>query len=92
MFALLPPSPENLATFAAWAVTARRLPVFLAEHARGALRVEVPAGSTLFIPGADMPHILGRCAIHVHRLSRFVVGNLRRELHALTASPALDFA
>lgn len=55
MFALLPPSPENLATFAAWAVTARRLPVFLAEHARGALKADVSAGATLFIPGAETP-------------------------------------
>ena len=55
MFALLPPSPENLAIFAAWASSARRLPVFLAEHAHGALKAEVPAGATLFIPGAESP-------------------------------------
>lgn len=51
VYALLPPAADNLAAFAAWASTARHLPVLLAEHARGALRVEVSAGATLLIPG-----------------------------------------
>ena len=55
VFALLPPSPENLATFAAWASSVRWQPVFLAQHADGAEKVEVPAGATLFIPGAPLP-------------------------------------
>ena len=58
MFALLPTSAHNLATFVAWASTAQQLPVFLAEHAQGALRVEVPAGATLLIPG-DLILLLG---------------------------------
>lgn len=51
LFALLPPSASNLATFVAWASVAHQLPVFLAEQAAGALKVEVHAGATLFIPG-----------------------------------------
>ena len=52
MFALLPPSKENLAAYVSWASAARQAGVYLPEHAEGCVRVEVPAGSTLFIPGA----------------------------------------
>ena len=55
VYALLPPSADNLAAFMAWASESQHLPVLLAEHAQGALRVEVPAGATLLIPGATNP-------------------------------------
>ena len=52
VFALLPPGAHNLAAYVAWASALQQLPLFLAGHAAGALRVEVPAGATLLIPGA----------------------------------------
>jgi hypothetical protein len=55
VYALLPPSAGNLAAFAAWASSAaQHQPMLLAEHAEGALRVEVCAGATLLIPGARL--------------------------------------
>lgn len=52
VFALLPPSKENLGAYVSWAWAARQAGVYLPEHAQGCVRVEVPAGSTFFIPGA----------------------------------------
>lgn len=51
VFALLPRSRENLAAYVSWASAARQAGVYLAEHAQGCMRVDVPAGATLFIPG-----------------------------------------
>lgn len=51
VFALLPPTVENLAVYVAWAGSAaQQAGLFLAEHAKGAVKIEVPAGATLFIP------------------------------------------
>lgn len=52
VFALLPPSKENLGAYVSWASAARQAGVYLPEHTQGCVRVEVPAGSTFFIPGA----------------------------------------
>lgn len=55
VFALLPPSSDNLAAYVSWSGVVRQAGVFLAEHAAGCVRLEVPAGATLFIPGKSTP-------------------------------------
>ncbi|CAL8463614.1 g3148 [Coccomyxa elongata] len=51
VFALLPPNQHNLGAYVSWASSARQAGVFLPEHAEHCLKVEVPAGASLFIPG-----------------------------------------
>ena len=51
MLALVPPTPRNLATYCAWAASARFAGVFLPAHCEGVLRVELGPGDTLVLPG-----------------------------------------
>ena len=45
MLALVPPTPRNLATYAAWCSSAARTAaVFLAAHCEGVLRLELGPG------------------------------------------------
>eukprot|EP00887_Chlorella_sp_A99_P002115 scaffold21.g2115.t1 len=48
--ALIPPTPRNLATYAAWASGPRQAAVFLAAHCEGVVKVDVGPGDTLFVP------------------------------------------
>jgi hypothetical protein len=48
--ALVPPTPTNLATFAAWAAGARRAGVFLAARCEGVARADLGPGDTLLLP------------------------------------------
>lgn len=51
VLALVPPTPRNLATYCAWAASARYAGVFLPAHCEGVLRVELGPGDTLVLPG-----------------------------------------
>ena len=44
--ALVPPTPRNLATFAAWASSARYAGVFLPAHCEGVIRLELGPGTS----------------------------------------------
>ncbi|PRW57186.1 lysine-specific demethylase 2A isoform X1 [Chlorella sorokiniana] len=51
VLALVPPTPRNLATYVAWAASARYAGVFLPAHCEGVVRLEMGPGDTLIIPG-----------------------------------------
>ncbi|KAK9830300.1 hypothetical protein WJX72_010868 [[Myrmecia] bisecta] len=51
VFAMVPPTPSNLASYAAWMSSAKHLGVFLASLTEGVVYVEASAGDTLLIPG-----------------------------------------
>lgn len=44
MLALVPPTPRNLATYVAWAASARYAGVFLPAHCEGVVRLEMGPG------------------------------------------------
>ncbi|KAL4437527.1 hypothetical protein ABPG77_003516 [Micractinium sp. CCAP 211/92] len=60
--ALVPPTPRNLATYAAWAASARYAGVFLPAHCEGAMRVELGPGACAVMASLPCEEVRERLA------------------------------
>ncbi|GMH38653.1 hypothetical protein BSKO_06537 [Bryopsis sp. KO-2023] len=69
VFAVVPPTNENLQIFTAWAASAKQQSVFLGEYMKGMIRVELGPGDTVLLPGG-WPH-----AVATSRDSVVIGGN-----------------
>jgi hypothetical protein len=68
--ALVPPTPRNLATFAAWASSARYAGVFLPAHCEGVIRMELGSGTPSICPPACvLPEPISGCHLGCQSLS-----------------------